>query len=261
MSTNDVDQAREGLRVTMIANAVTPRDAMAYGAANGLQDATEQDWRSLVGERAATWEGSVLPALRLALDEHPETRGRPVVFGGIDLENDRIVAEIVLADGTRCRTMRRDTAEHIVDDAARVARDMAEVTRMRAAMAAAKPQCPVCQAIAGWAPACTRCRAGAPGGSAVYDPTKVRVTFNGQRLASVDPGIGRDTSGIVTARREPAPVALAQGHVLDAHARLWLGDHEPRRPGETDAELRERIELRIKALYATVPAGMPSLPG
>lgn len=107
----------------------------------------------------ATWEGSVLPALREALDAYPETRGCAVRYGGEDIENNRFIADIVLFDGTRCRTMRRDTAEHVRADAARVAFDMADIARMRRAGAAAKPPCPVCLAFAFWAPVCSSCRA------------------------------------------------------------------------------------------------------
>lgn len=131
------------------------------------------------GDAPATWEGSVLPALRLALDEHPETRGVEVSYRPHEGPGMLTATACLPGAWTTSKTIRLGTAALVQEDVETLAIYACGTHGNHLRNLAEQPQCPVCQAIAGWAPTCTRCRSG---GSATYDPAKVRATFDGQPL-------------------------------------------------------------------------------
>ncbi len=78
--------------------------------------------------RAATWEGSVLPALREALDLRPETRGARFVQVGRDFP-DHVTATVLTRAGGRSGEIRTDTHEHVLVDIDALANDAARTVQ------------------------------------------------------------------------------------------------------------------------------------
>jgi hypothetical protein len=107
-----------------------------------------------------------LPALRLALDAHPLTRGAEATHR-LHEGPGMLTAEVSRAGQWSTRkTIRLGTAEHVHDDVETLAIYARETHRNHLRNLAETPKCPVCEAIAGWAPACEKCR---PGPSGVPD--------------------------------------------------------------------------------------------
>lgn len=159
-----------------------PAYALEATATECAMNAAERT-KAQPGDAPATWEGSVLPALRLALDEHPETRGARIALRGMTETNEFDVEVHPSGRTGLADTINPATLEGVMVDVRNMAAALAKMTQSAKVSA---PECVVCQSIVGWAPACEKHRpnpSGAPGGSATYDPAKVRATFDGQPVA------------------------------------------------------------------------------
>ena len=97
--------------------------------------------------KPATWEGSVLPALREALAK----LGEPV-----DREGMTSALDYLATDQDPFKGVRLDTMAEVLEDVAQAAERIRTWRADARAQLAARPPCPVCQAMPGWV--CGLCR-------------------------------------------------------------------------------------------------------
>jgi hypothetical protein len=100
--------------------------------------------------RPATWEGSVMPALRLACEDRPETRGATICLSGWNGTKAVYEARVEGHGFNRKGEIRADTAEHVTHDVFMLASLAACHARSARKREAETPPCPVCAAMPGW---------------------------------------------------------------------------------------------------------------
>ena len=114
--------------------------------------------------------------------------------------------------------IRSDTAEHVIADADMLASLAACCARAAQAHKAETPPCPVCEAIAGWAPTCSACRVKAAGGHATYDPARTTVTLPPEVMRADAPA-GLNTGEV---RKAPEGYRFRRDHEGDIE--VWRDD-------------------------------------
>ncbi len=185
----------------------------------------------------ATLEGSVLPALRVAVDQHRPLRGCRLASHGVNAQTGALVVEI---GAGLPWAVEGQIDRGSMDDVLAGCRGLVAVALAAFRHDRLKPtECPVCLALGGWLPQCGACERAALLAGAPPETTTSRYE-EGRQQAKQDAAAlsiplkdGRtlvaETRTREDGRREVASVTTTDGSGLNTHGKHWPPEHEAAR--------------------------------